>query len=80
MKSSAIVLSVSGWAGMALILVAYAGGVFGWLNTHHLPYLLMNLLGSFGLVIQTWSRRDLPPMILNIVWIVIALLGIVALR
>lgn len=71
--------SVAGWVGMALILVSYAGGVFGWLNTHHLPYLLMNLFGSLGLVMQTRSRHDVPPMVLNIVWVVIAILGIVAL-
>lgn len=76
MKVSPSTINALGWVGMVLILLAYVGGIFGILATKGLSYLFLNLIGSAFLVIETRVHRDHPPMILNIIWAIVALIGI----
>lgn len=68
---------VIGWIGMILILAAYFLISFDILTVHNIWYQLMNIVGSFGLVLVAFSRRDWQPMVLNIFWILIAIGAIV---
>lgn len=67
---------VVGWIGMILILIAYFLVSFDIVTVHNVWYQLMNIIGSFGLVLVASSRRDWQPMVLNIIWILIAVLAI----
>lgn len=67
---------IVGWIGMILILGAYFLISFDILTVHNIWYQLLNIVGSFGLVLVAFGRKDWQPMVLNIVWILIAILAI----
>ena len=70
---------IVGWIGMILILAAYFLVSFDILAVHNIWYQVMNITGSFGLVLVAFGRKDWQPMVLNIVWILIAIGAIIKL-
>lgn len=76
MKS--FLLESVGWLGASAIMLAYALNSFGLLAAGHLPYLLLNLFGSAGIVAVSLKKKAFQPAALNIVWLGIA--GIAILR
>ncbi len=68
---------VVGLAGMALILVAFVMNVFKRLESHSMAFLWMNLCGSALLTWYAILTRSPPFLILNAVWSVVALWGII---
>ncbi len=68
-----------GWFGVVAILVAYMGATFGFFDASNVWYFILNLLGAFGIIVETRSRGDAQPMVLNIVWALVAMYGIIAL-
>lgn len=71
-------ISILGWIGVGLILVAYAAVSFGQVNPGSWLYQLMNLTGSVFIVIQTGQRKDYQPMTLSVIWALIALFGLIS--
>ena len=69
----------TGWCGMVIILLAYFLLSFDFLSADSVWYQGLNVLGSLGIVLETWMRRDYQPMVLNIIWILIAIVAIVRL-
>lgn len=67
---------VIGWIGMVLILTAYFLVSFEILSVENIWYQLMNIVGSIGLVLVAYNRKDYQPMTLNIIWILIAIVAI----
>jgi len=65
-----------GWIGVVLIVSAYITGVLGTISATDWRYLLINILGSAGIVYSSWRKQDRQPMILNIIWILVAILGL----
>ncbi|MEO1009556.1 MAG: hypothetical protein AAFX79_13415 [Planctomycetota bacterium] len=62
-------IELLGWAGMVLLLVAYANR-----NTFHvLPYSALNIAGSLLIAVLCWKQDAWPPFGLQIAWIAIAL-------
>ena len=70
-------LDTLGWIGVFLILVAYIGNILGYLSPSTISYLLLNILGSIGILIEAWHKKDLPASALNIIWALIALIQLV---
>lgn len=70
---------VVGWIGMVLILAAYFLVSFEILTVSNIWFQLMNIVGSFGLVLVASARRDWQPMVLNIIWILIGIAAIIKL-
>jgi len=71
------VTQIMGWYGVFAILSAYALNRFGIISAHDsFLYQILNLTGSFGIVVSSYARRDFQPVILNIVWLLIALIGL----
>ncbi len=66
--------SLLGWYGVLAILGAYALLNFRVLDADSLTYQLLNLTGSLGFIVETWTRRDYQPMVLNLAWALIALI------
>ncbi len=62
-------IQVAGWYGVLAILCAYILLSLGILAPTALPYQLLNLTGALGIIIETRYRRDLQPLVLNIVWL-----------
>ncbi len=66
-----------GWVGVIAIICAYASLNFGILSQNSLVYLLLNVLGSIGIIIDASRQKDYQPLVLNILWAVIAVFAII---
>jgi peptidoglycan/LPS O-acetylase OafA/YrhL len=64
-----------GFAGMALIVAAYA---YVTVSEAANPYLLhgLNLIGAALLILSLTVNRNLPSMVLESIWAVVALVGL----
>lgn len=70
---------IVGWYGVLAILVAYGLNSFGLLSASSLAYQLINLSGATGIIIEALQKKDYQPVVLNVVWGVIAIIAIVQL-
>jgi hypothetical protein len=68
--------NIFGYIGILLILVAYTGNTFGFIQSGTGLYQWMNLIGSLGIVVTAYTHRDNPSIILNIAWAVIAIISL----
>ncbi|MBP7134669.1 hypothetical protein KBA73_05635 [Patescibacteria group bacterium] len=66
-------IELFGWYGIIAILIAYAGTSFEAFSVHSLPYLLLNLSGSIGVLWNASTKKDWPASVLNGIWALIAL-------
>ena len=66
-----LAVEVAGWAGAALILVAYLLLSMGRLTGQSPLYQWMNVFGAAGFTINGWWHGALPSAALNIVWMAI---------
>ena len=69
MSAEQLVVEVVGWAGAALILLAYLLLSAGKLTGQSLTYQAMNVLGAAGFIVNGWWHRALPSAVLNILWL-----------
>lgn len=76
MTSVELAVEIVGWAGGALILLAYLLLSMGRVTGSSAAYQWMNVAGAAGFVVNGWWHRALPSTALNILWMGI---GIVAL-
>jgi hypothetical protein len=67
-----------GWAGAALLLLAYAMISVKKLNVDSTAYQLLNIIGSLFLVANTIFYRAYPSSFVNVIWAGIALFSIAA--
>ena len=68
-------VEIAGWAGAALILLAYLLVSAGRLTGQSLTYQGMNVIGAAGFVINGWWHGALPSAVLNILWLLIGALA-----
>lgn len=66
-----ILVEVAGWAGAALILLAYLLLSAGKLTGQSLVYQGMNVIGAAGFVINGWWHGAIPSASLNVLWLLI---------
>ena len=66
-----IAVEVAGWAGAALILLAYLLLSAEKLTGQSLVYQGMNVVGAAGFVINGWWHGALPSAALNVLWLMI---------
>lgn len=69
-------VQIIGWLGMLLILAAYFFVSFDLLLPDSIWYQGMNIVGSAGIIAVAFTKKDWQPMVLNIVWILIAIVAI----
>ena len=67
---------ICGWGGAFVILVAYFLISFSIISSHTILYQGLNVVGSLGLTIEAFSKRDQPLTWLNAIWVAIALVAI----
>ena len=65
-----------GWYGVVAIVIAFTLLNFGILGTDSLVYQLLNLTGAIGIIIEAGSKKDYQPVALNIVWLLVAIYGL----
>ena len=68
-----IVVEIVGWAGAALILLAYLLLSAGKLTGQSLVYQCMNVVGAAGFIVNGWWHGALPSATLNVLWLMIGL-------
>ncbi len=76
MSAQKVLIEVIGWAGVAAIVGGYALISFGVLDPSQLSYQLLNLSGAIGIIISSLSKKDYQPVVLNVIWIVVAVTAI----
>ncbi len=67
-------------SGAILILVAYVAGQLGWLRPNAVSYLVLNLVGSAVLAADAWWGRQWGFFLLEGVWAIVSLGGLIATR
>lgn len=70
---------IIGWFGVVAILLAYAGVSFSILMAADWLYFLLNGSGAFALMVQSFMRKNIQVCILNFVWTLIAIVGVITL-
>jgi hypothetical protein len=65
--------------GALLLLAGYVAGQVGWLPPDSLAYLVLNAAGSGILAVLAWLGRDWGFLLLEAVWGLVAMAGIVRL-
>jgi hypothetical protein len=65
-------VEIIGWIGAVLITGAYFFNINGKLSSASRVYILSNLLGGIFFTINTLVHHAYPSMIVNIIWIFIA--------
>lgn len=61
---------------MVIILLAYFLMTFSFIGAQSVTYQVMNVIGSVGIILVTWKRKDYQPMTLNVMWMIIAIVAI----
>lgn len=68
---------IAGWAGISLVLIAFILTTFKVIAVEDLLYGALNGLGAIGIIISSLAKRDFQPVVLNIVWLIVALFGVI---
>jgi len=61
-------VEIAGWAGAALILLAYLLLSAEKLTGRSVVYQGMNVVGATGFVINGWWHGAIPSTVLNVIW------------
>jgi len=72
-----IISEILGWYGVVAIVTSYALMNFGVLSSNTLLYQLLNISGALGIVYDSFKDKDYQPVVLNIIWAIIALIAII---
>lgn len=70
------IVEIIGWIGAVLIVGSYFLNINGKLKSTSTPYIICNLIGGVFFTINTFVHRAYPSMIVNIIWVIIALAAI----
>ena len=70
-------LETGGWYGMLAVLVAYFLLSANMIAKDDPVYLLLNASGSLGIILDAWNQKNYQPALLNLIWFLIAVWGIV---
>lgn len=71
-----ILFDALGWLGMAIVVTAFGLNSMKRLHADSLAYILMNGGGSAFLIVNCYHNNAMPPMVLNIIWLAIALISL----
>lgn len=70
-------IELFGWYGTIAIVSAYALVSFSMLSPTSVSYQLLNITGSLGIVTASLHKKDYQSTVLNIIWILIAVVAII---
>lgn len=72
-----IVTETIGWIGMVLVLTSFALLTFEKTDPHGLLYFTLAGIGALGIALSTAVQKAYPAMVLNIIFFLIAVVGVV---
>lgn len=73
-----MLVSIVGWTGAVLVLIAYALVTLGKIKLVGWQYPLLNIVGGAGLVTTAFDSGAWPLVALNGIWIAVGIAGLVA--
>lgn len=68
-----------GWYGVIAILLAYLLNSLDIIDTSNILYSILNLTGALGIIIDAYKQKNYQPVVLNIIWALIAVISLVKL-
>jgi len=71
-----ILIESLGWIASVLIVGSYALNITGRLQAESNWYILANIIGGFFFVINTYFHQAYPSMVVNFIWVIIAIVMI----
>jgi hypothetical protein len=71
-----LLIEIIGWLAAVLIVGAYFFNINGQLKSSSAIYIISNLLGGIFFTINTFFHGAYPSMIVNIIWVIIAIAAI----
>ena len=74
----AVTSELIGWYGAFAVLLAYALASFGAIATKGTLYQILNLTGSFGIIVVSFRKKAYQPIVLNMIWMLIALIALLS--
>jgi uncharacterized membrane protein YedE/YeeE len=66
-----------GWIGVLLILSAFSLTTFGIIDAKDIIYGVLNFCGALGILVSSYAKKDFQPVILNAIWLLVAVVGII---
>ena len=75
-----MLIDVLGWAGMILIVGAYALLSAGRLSSSSKTYHALNMAGAAGFIVNSGAKGAYPSAVLNVIWIAISIYALVRAR
>ncbi|MGE5392312.1 MAG: CBU_0592 family membrane protein [Candidatus Saccharibacteria bacterium] len=70
------IVQVIGWYGVLAVLAAYGLSNFRVIDSGSWWYLALNLSGALGIIVEASGKRDYQPVMLNIIWALVAIVMI----
>lgn len=67
-----VLIEIFGWAGVVAIFVAYLLVSFDFLEPQHMLYQILNLFGGIVIVVESLTKKNYQPAVLNVIWSVVA--------
>ena len=72
-----MVPEILGWYGVVAIIAAYIGISFNLMDANSVWYPILNGSGAFAMVVDGYYQKDYQPLVLNLVWALIACIALV---
>jgi hypothetical protein len=72
-----ILIEILGWIGSLLVVIAYAMNLNKKMEADSTAYYAMNIAGSGLLIVNTAFHQAFPPMMVNVIWVVIPVVTII---
>jgi hypothetical protein len=76
MSRPQLLIEILGWIASVLIVGSYAFNISGKLSTNSKWYVWANIIGGLFFVINTYFHQAYPSMVVNIIWVIIAIIMI----
>jgi hypothetical protein len=76
MSQPELLIEILGWIASVLIVGSYAFNISGKLSTDSKWYVWANIIGGLFFVINTYFHQAYPSMVVNIIWVFIAIIMI----
>jgi len=71
-----VVDEIVGFYGVIAILLAYALISFGVFTSSSILYYILNGTGALGIMFVSFKKKAYQPAVLNIIWTIVAIVGI----
>ena len=73
-------INILGWIGSIEVLAAYGLNSYQKLKSDSLLFYVLNLTGGFFLIVYSLHKEAFPNVVINIVWVIIALVALFKVR